>query len=126
MAMEQGSPPSEQDVQAVEEHLAALAADLPAPQQAVLATLVAAGLDALRADDTRGNAVPDPLIYYRTRRLELQQVWRRADQLGPQVRDQQLAEPPRQEHRLFQPLVEFFRRTRTAPPQTRPAGDASV
>ncbi len=79
MTTDQTRPPSEQDVQAVEEHLAALAAELPAPQQAVLATLVAAGLDALRADDTRGNVVSDPLIYYRTRRLELQQVWRRAD-----------------------------------------------
>ena len=115
--------PGEQDVQAVEQRLAALYGDLAPAQQTVLATIVAAGLDRLtRADDdTSGYSLYMPAPY-ETLKLELEHVWRQADRLGA------LGEPPTLERQgrggVLQPLVEFFRRRPAAMPQTEPAGGA--
>ena len=114
--------PGEQDVQAVEQRLAALYGDLAPAQQTVLATIVAAGLDRLtRADDTSGYSLYMPAPY-ETLKLELEHVWRQADRLGA------LGEPPTPERAgrggVLQPLVEFFRRRPAAVSRAEPAGGA--
>ena len=121
MAMEQGSGPSEQDVEAVEARLAAVYAALPPAQQAVLGTVIAAGVETLAGADTRGYSDVESL--YQARLLELEQVWRRADAQGHHDRTRALAEPTTRERRsLFQPLQALFRRAPAGQPQ--PSGGA--
>ena len=121
MATEQGNGPSEQDVQAVEARLATLYADLPAAQQAVLGTVIAAGVETLAGADTRGYYDVEAL--YHARLLELEQAWRRADAQGPHARDRELAEATTGEPRaVFGPLQALFRRAQAGQPQ--PSGGA--
>ena len=90
---------------------------------AVLATIVAAGLDRLsRADDdTSGYSLYMPAPY-ETLKLELEHVWRQADRLGA------LGEPPTPERQgrgsVLQPVVEFFRRRPAVVSRPEPAGGA--
>ena len=115
--------PGEQDVQAVEQRLAALYGDLAPAQQTVLATIVAGGLDQLsRADDDTSGYHLNREAHYAAQKLELERAWRQADRLGA------LGEPstPEREGRgsVLQPLVEFFRRQPAAVPRAGPAGGA--
>jgi len=122
MTTEQGSGPSEQDVQAVEARLAAVYADLPAAQQVVLGTVIAAGVEMLAGADTRGYSL-DMESLYQARLLELEQTWRRADAQGHHDRTRELAEATTSERRsVFQPLLAVFRRAPAGQPQ--PSGGA--
>jgi hypothetical protein len=66
--------PSEQDIVAVEARLAAVYAALPPAQQAVVATVIAAGVETLAGADTRGYT--DVAALYQVRMQELEQIWR--------------------------------------------------
>jgi len=121
MATEQGNGPSEQDLQTVEARLAAIYAELPPPQQTVLATVIAAGVETLAGAETRGYFDMESL--YQARLQELEQVWRRADAQGHHDRTHELAEAtPRESRAVFAPLQAFFRRRATGQPQ--PSGGA--
>ena len=123
MATQERGIPGEEDVQALEQRLAALYCELPPGEQAALETIMAAALQSLdtAGHDTAGY-VYDVDTLYQSRRLELQQAWRQADRRGP------LGSPPAAEGGarggILQPLVEFFRRAGAAQPQQRPAGQA--
>ena len=115
--------PSEQDVAAVEGRLAALYAELPSGQRAVLETVVAAGLHTLAAaeDDTSGYSM-DVELLYEARRQELQRAWDEADRrgaLGPVPQAEGTSQPS-----LLTPVLAFFRRTAAARPQAQPTGGA--
>ena len=115
--------PSEQDVAAVEGRLAALYAELPRSQRAVLETVVAAGLHTLAAaeDDTSGYSM-DVELLYEARRQELQRAWAETDRrgaLGPVPQSEGTPQPL-----LLTPVLAFFRRTAAARPGTQPAGGA--
>ena len=122
MATEQGNGPSELDLQAVETRLAALYADLPAAQQAVLGTVIAAGVEALAGADTHGYFF-DLETRYQAQRQELEQAWRQADAQGHHDRTRELAEATTGEPRsVFRPLWALFRRVPAGQPQ--PSGGA--
>ena len=115
--------PSEQDVAAVEGRLAALYAELPSGQRAVLETVVAAGLQQLSAaeDDTSGYSM-DVELLYEARRQELQRAWAETDRrgaLGPVPQSEGTSQPS-----LLAPALAFFRRTATARPGAQRAGGA--
>ncbi len=115
--------PSEQDVAAVEGRLAALYAELPSGQRAVLETVVAAGLQTLAAaeDDTSGYSMEVELLFA-AQRQELQRAWDEADRrgaLGPVPQTEGTPQPS-----LLTPVLAFFRRTATARSETQPAGGA--
>lgn len=117
MTMEDTGVVGERDLEAVEDRLAALYADLPAAQQAVLERIILAGVDALASADTSGYSELD--THYEAQRMALQRAWRTADQRGPHDRAAQLAEAaqtPRR--RVFQPLAGFFRRAPAVPAPT--------
>lgn len=102
----------EQDLEAVEDRLAALYAGLPVGQQIVMERIVLAGVDALAAD-TGGYWDLD--THYQAQRLELQRAWRQADQHGRRDREGQVAEARTEERRrIFQPLADLFRRAPAA------------
>jgi len=101
--------PNERDLEAVEGRLAALYADLPAAQQALLENIVLAGIDTLAAGDTSGYF--DLETHFAAQRAELHRAWRRADQRGPGDRERELAaaaEP--EQRRVLQPLLDLLRR----------------
>src|SRR3712207_3868231 len=104
MTTEHSPMPSEQDLQAVEARLAAVYAELPPAQRAVLGAVIAAGVETLASADTRGYYDIESL--YQARLLELEQAWRRADARGHRDRTRELAEPTTGEPRsLFGPLL---------------------
>jgi hypothetical protein len=120
MTTELAGSPSEQDLQAVEAQLAALYAALPPTQQGVVATVIAAGVETLAGAETRGYYDVEAL--YAARRLELEQVWQRADAQGHHDRTHELATATTRESRtVFGPLRAFFQRL-AATDQPRPAG----
>ena len=123
MTTHEVSIPSEQDVAAVEGRLAALYAELPSGQRAVLETVVAAGLQQLSAaeDDTSGYSMDVDLLY-EARRQELQRAWDAADRrgaLGPVPQTEGTSQTS-----LLAPVLAFFRRTAAARPETQQAGGA--
>ena len=124
MTTNQTSVPGDADVQALEQRLAALYAELPHGQQAALEMLLAAGLQTLDTgdNDTAGYSLHELDGVYQARRLEMQRAWRQADRLGA------LGDPPERAggagRGVLQPVIEFFRRAGAAQPQQRPAGEA--
>ncbi len=123
MTTHEASIPSEQDIAVVEGRLAALYAELPGGQRAVLETVVAAGLQQLSAaeDDTSGYSMEVELLY-EARRQELQRAWDEADRqgaLGPVPQAEGTSQPS-----LLAPVLALFRRTATARSETQPAGGA--
>jgi hypothetical protein len=106
--------PTERDLMVVQERLADLYASLTPTQQAVLDTIMAAGLSFLDEDDTGGFSFSgDPITmeaHMRSRMAELQEAWRSANTTA----DQQ--EGARHLRWDLKPLLDWFNR-----PQPRPA-----
>ena len=115
------SIPSENDIQAVEERLATLYAELSPAQQEILETIIAAGLTLTSTDDTAGYSM---LSSYemehlaRSRMAELREDFRRANFQQEETGASDEAGP----RWNLGPLLEWFRRAPAA--QQRPGGAA--
>jgi hypothetical protein len=121
MTSETSGIPTEHDVAAVEQRLSALWADLSPSQQALLDTIIGAGLAIASPDDARGYgtdmlANPDAVRdYFRDRAAELAEDWRRANVHGASTG----AVAPRWNLR---PLLDLVRRAPS--PKAQPQGGA--
>jgi hypothetical protein len=120
MATVDAGIPSETDIAAVEGKLATVYVSLPGEQRAVLATLIAAGLDRLDvSDDDTGGYLHDIEGLFQARKLELQRAWAVADRRGA------LGPLPDAEggsgRSVLAPVLAFFRRATATPSQPRAA-----
>jgi hypothetical protein len=108
--------PTEADIEAVQDRLASLYAELPPGQQAVLEMIIASGLSMVNTDDTSGYGLEMPGgmdIIAQARVDELRHEWRR-------VNSRAHSDEPRQQQRRggmdLRPILAWFNR-----PQPRPA-----
>ena len=117
------STPSERDIAAVEGHLAALYADLPPEQRAVLETVIAAGLEQLEAagNDTTGFGVGVEALFQGARIIEIQRAWTEA---APADAGDAATQPGGTRASVLAPVLAVFRRVTAAPAQPRPAGES--
>ena len=122
MTTQSANMPSERDVIAVEQRLAALYEELPPAQQAVLDTIIAAGLTVTTAGDTSGYSFgmhPVELeMVARARIEEIREDFQRVN-AGRDVPTDAAAPRPRWNLR---PLLEWFRRAPAAQPQAGTPG----
>ncbi len=82
MSTESTVMPVESDVAAVEQRLADLWSDLTPAQQALLDTIITAGMTIVGGGDTAGYMMPSVMemqAHIQTRTAEIQEDWRRAN-----------------------------------------------
>lgn len=114
--------PGEGDVAAVEQRLAELWSDLTPAQQALLDTIITAGMTIVGTGDTAGYMMPSLLemqAHVEARRAEIQEDWRRANTTVA-AGSAGAAKPVRRWD--LRPVLDWFRRA----PAPQPGGSATA